>query len=286
MSSVDQDAQRLIETIGRYDRVIVAFSGGVDSSVVAAAAARADLAECLAVTADSPSAARWQLEIATTVAKQIGIRHQIVRTGEGERPEYKRNDTQRCYYCKNTLYEVLGTVASVNNAAGPASAAAPAATILSGTNADDLGDHRPGIAAGRAAGVVTPLADLEIRKSRVRELAEWFQLSNADLPASPCLASRIAYGVEVTPQRLKRIESAEAWLRCQGFDDLRVRLHADELARVEVPRDQITRLVGTPLGEQLTLFLSQLGFRFVTVDLQGLRSGSLNRGLVQLASSP
>lgn len=271
--SIEQLAQQLVERIANCGRVVVAFSGGVDSSVVAAAAQRADLQKCIAVTAHSPSVAKWQIQWAERIASEIGIEHQTVQTKEGERAQYVRNDQQRCFFCKETLYQALASVAE--NAGD--------AVTLSGTNADDLGDHRPGIQAGRLANVQTPLADLGIGKQQVRELATYFGLSNHDLPASPCLASRIAYGVEVTPERLERVEAAEDWLRGRDFSDCRVRIHENELARVEVPVGEIQRLMEPALATELSCHLRKIGFRFVTLDLQGLRSGNLNDVLVPIS---
>ncbi|TWU24148.1 GMP synthase subunit B [Novipirellula galeiformis] len=275
MHNVSTNAARLIERIASFRRVTVAFSGGVDSSVVAAAATRAKLDALVAVTADSPSVPRWQLQWATRIANQIGIAQRVVPTHEGDREEYVRNDTKRCFYCKETLYRTLGQLANHD----------PTTVLVSGTNADDLGDYRPGIEAGKNASVQTPLADLRLGKQEVRELARFFGLENADLPASPCLASRVAYGVEVTPERLSRIEQAETWLREQGFSDGRVRVHHDELARVEVPSDELPRLLSPPLASELNESLRAIGFRFVTVDLQGLESGSMNRVLVQIGEA-
>lgn len=273
--STDDDQRMLHELVtflGRFDSIVVAFSGGVDSSVVAAAARRSGR-PCVAVTAKSPAVAAWQLELATRVADQIGIRQIITETDEWQRDGYRRNDRDRCYHCKQSLYDFLGAISKQQDG-----------TIVSGTNADDLGDHRPGIAAGREADVVTPLADLGIGKLAVRRLARRLGLSNAELPASPCLASRIAYGVEVTPERLSMVERAEDWLRHRGWAELRVRLHADQLARIEVPSDQVESLARLAAQEDLTAAFTQFGFRYVTVDLQGLKSGSMNRVLVQLES--
>ena len=264
-------ADKLVEYISGHSRVAVAFSGGVDSSVVAAAAARANCESLIAITANSASVSKWQQELASTIAAEIGISHQIVSTNELQIDQYAKNDGQRCFFCKQTLYQAIESVA--RNAGG--------ATIMSGTNADDLGDYRPGIEAGNIAGVVTPLADLGICKGDVRRLATHFGLSNAELPASPCLASRIAYGVEVTGERLARVESAESLLRDLGFTDLRVRVHENELARIEVPLQELGRL-DTGMAQEIVQRFTEFGFRYVTLDLAGLRSGNLNLALVSI----
>lgn len=270
--SIRNDARRLIDALATHRRVIIAFSGGVDSSVVAAAAHRAPLESAVAVTAQSPSVPAWQIEIAAKVAAEIGIEHRVVSTHEGDLESYRRNDRDRCFFCKDTLYQTLGRLDDGGTGA----------KIVSGTNADDLGDYRPGIAAGNRRSVSAPLAELGIGKARVRELAEFFELSNHDLPASPCLASRVAYGTEVTPQRLRRIEAAESHLRALGFSSLRVRLHEGELARIEVERDQVPRLVESDRDGSITRKLLSLGFQYVTIDLEGFRSGNLNQALVTL----
>ena len=273
MQTPEQDAQRLISTLRSLGRVVVAFSGGVDSTVVAAAAQAAGPELAIAVTAQSPSVPRWQIELSRKIADEIGIKHHVVATGEGDRPEYQRNDNRRCFFCKETLYESLSEFCSDLS---------DDVTIVSGTNADDLGDYRPGIEAGGLAGVATPLADLGLNKLRVRALAKHFGLSNSDLPASPCLASRIAYGTEVTAVRLRRIEQAEDWLRHKGLTEFRVRLHDGELARIEVPKDQIGFLVELDKDGMMTNVFQDFGFKFVTIDLEGFRSGSMNRVLVSI----
>lgn len=270
-------AQRLVESLASHRRLLVAFSGGVDSSVVAAAACRAGLERVIAVTADSPSVPRWQLNVARQVAEQLGIEHLVIPTHETSLPEYKKNDLRRCFFCKQSLYVAIRAAAGQQFAGQLASF-----EIVSGTNADDLGDYRPGIEAGRMQGVLTPLAELSIGKQLVRELARYFGVPNHDLPASPCLASRVAYGIEVTADRLQRIEQAENVLRDHGFDEVRVRLHADELARIEVPRSQLGQLFALHAEMDLSSQFRLLGFRFVTVDMQGLQSGSMNRTLVSI----
>lgn len=270
--SVQEEALQLETMLAAFDHVVVAFSGGVDSSVVAAAAHRANRVTAIAVTATSPSVPRWQIEVAKRVAAEIGIQHQIMPTREGELEPYRRNDARRCFHCKQTLYWTLAELAEQFQGR----------VLVSGTNSDDLGDYRPGIEAGRQAGVVTPLADLGLSKPGVRELARWYDLSNADLPASPCLASRIAYGTEVTPSRLRKIEQAEDWLRQKGFTELRVRLLAGDAARIEVAKDEIPRLMDLDDEGMVRRAILACGFQSVTIDPDGFRSGNMNRALVSL----
>lgn len=270
-----QKADRLVAAISRHRRVIVAFSGGVDSSVVAAAAARSGAESVLAVTADSPSVARWQLETARQIACEIGIEHQVIQTSETTDSRYVRNDSRRCFYCKQTLYNAIRSITRLESDA----------TIMSGTNADDLGDYRPGIEAGDQVSVVTPLADLGWGKQEIREMARYFGLSNAELAASPCLASRLAYGVSVTPERLSRVERAESYLRELDFGDLRVRLHENDLARIEVSPDEVGRFADADIRLSVERFFRELGFQYVTIDLAGLRSGSMNRTLVNISGA-
>ena len=275
--SIEQDAESLVSLLRGYRRVAVAFSGGVDSSVVAAACQKANLDFACAVTAQSPSVPAWQLETAVAVASEIGISHRVVLTDELENSDYQRNDSNRCFYCKDTLYaSITELINKVVDDQGHE------VTVVSGTNHDDLGDHRPGITAGNRRQVVAPLATLEFGKSQVRGLARYFGLSNHDLPAAPCLASRIAYGVEVTHQRLRQIEQGESWLRAQGVSECRVRLHHDGLARIEVPRNLLESVLELESEGQLVNQFKQFGFNFVTLDLEGFQSGKLNRAIVPL----
>ena len=275
--SIEQDAKSLVSLLRGYRRVVVAFSGGVDSSVVAVACQKANLEFTCAVTAQSPSVPAWQMETAVALASEIGIPHRVVLTDELDNSDYQRNDSNRCFYCKDTLYaSITQLIDKVVDDQGRE------VTVVSGTNHDDLGDHRPGITAGNRRQVVTPLAMLKFGKSKVRELALHFGLSNHDLPAAPCLASRIAYGVEVTHQRLTQIEQGEAWLRDQGVTECRVRLHHDGLARIEVPRNLLESVLELDSDGHLVNQFKQFGFNFVTLDLEGFQSGKLNRAIVPL----
>ena len=284
---VISDAKRLVGYLSEHPFLAVAFSGGVDSSVVLAAAKQAGLKRLIAVTAHSASVAGWQLKIAKQIADELAVEHWVAETAEISRPEYRRNDSSRCFFCKETLYQ---TIQAEIRARIPSEAIDDQSVlsfqIVSGTNHDDLGDYRPGIQAGSEAGVLTPLADLGLNKQSVRALAEFWQLPNHDLPASPCLASRLAYGVEVTAERLKRVEEAEKWLHDRGFRNFRVRLHQGELARIEVSRTQQPTLCDLDLNGELSQHFRELGFQFVTLDLQGFTSGSLNRTVVSIGGKP
>jgi len=261
-----EQRDRLIETLRSYGRVAVAFSGGVDSTVVAQAAQLALGGEAIAVTAVSASLATGELEEAIELARRIGIRHVVVRTEEFSDPNYLRNQADRCYFCKSELYgRLTGMLKQLN-----------VDVIVSGANLDDLGDHRPGLEAAREYGVRHPLQECALGKNEVRELAKAWGLPTWDKPATPCLSSRIAYGEEVTPERTRMIDLAEQWLRSHGLRVVRVRYHKGDLARIEVPLDDIGRLVEMDLRGELTTMFRQLGFKFVTLDLEGFRSGSLN----------
>ncbi len=245
--------------------VVVAYSGGVDSSVVAEVAHRVLGERSLAATAVSASLARRELDAAVALAHERSWNHRIVTTHEVARDEYAVNAPDRCYWCKTELYEVLAPLAAQRSAA-----------MVTGTNADDLGDHRPGLQAAGEHSVRAPLAECGISKAEVRALAVVLSLPTHDKPASPCLASRFAYGVRVTPEGLRRIERAEEAVRALGFTELRVRDHGD-LARVEVPAGQLELAAAS--GGALVDELKALGWRYVTLDLAGFRSGSLNEVL-------
>lgn len=256
----------LLEILKRMESVAVALSGGVDSAVVAQAAFNALGNQAIAVTAHSPSVAEYDRADAAAIARQIGIRHLVLETEEFASPEYQANDGSRCFHCKTELYEKL-------------TAKLPelrARHIVSGANLDDAGDFRPGLSAAAEHGVRHPLQEAGLTKAEVRELARHWKLPLWSKPASPCLSSRIAPGVAATPERTARIEAAERFLRGHGFAECRVRLHEGDLARVEVPSAGLSWFMDEQQRSAFNGLLRQLGFRYITLDLEGLRSGSLN----------
>ncbi len=261
------------ERIGRFAQVVVAYSGGVDSALVAALAADGLGDRALAVTGVSPALAPHLREEARAQARWLGLRHLEVSTAELEDPAYAANPSERCYACKRELHRLLAPIA----------AAAGAATVLDGVNHDDLGDHRPGIRAARERGVVSPLAEAGIDKIGVRRLSRALGLPWWDKPAQPCLASRFPYGEPISAGRLARVAAAEAWLRQRGFAELRVRSQG-ETARIELPAERLEealqRLAADGFRPQLVRRFRELGFTAVGLDLEGLVSGKLNRSLV------
>ena len=268
-AELSRKTDRLQQILADMDRIIVAFSAGVDSTVVAKAAflARGDQAQ--AVTAVSPSLASGEKEEAIRLAELIGIPHQLVSTSEFATPEYRANASNRCFYCKTELYQILNQAIARHDWQD--------ATVVNGANLDDRGDHRPGMQAAADFEVRSPLIEAGLTKADVRDLARHWDLPIWNKPAHPCLSSRIAYGVEVTEERVGRIDAAERFLR-EEFDilELRVRLEPQELARIEVPLDQINRLTGPSALPRVTQKFLELGFQNVTLDLQGFRSGSMN----------
>lgn len=259
-------AERLIELIRGYGTCAVAFSGGIDSTLVAKAAQLALGSKAVAVTGTSASLAEGELDEARSLAQLIGIRHEVLPTLELASPDYARNAPDRCYHCKTELYTQLDGLAERLGVA----------VVMNGANVDDLGDYRPGMNAAREHRVASPLAECGFTKADVRALAAHWQLPTWDKPASPCLSSRIAYGEEVTPERLAMIDRAEQLLRGYGLGNVRVRYHKGDLARIEVPAEALAKLCSDDVRARLLQELPRLGFKFVTLDLAGFRSGSLN----------
>lgn len=268
-------ADRLVECIRSMESVVVAYSGGVDSAVVAHAAFLALRDDAVAVTAVSPSLAPAELDEARHQVRDIGIRHVELKTVEFNRTEYRRNQPDRCYFCKDTLYS---TIEQHRSEFGNA-------VVLNGTNVDDLGDYRPGLQAAAEYHVRSPLVDVGLRKVDVRAVANYWNLRTADKPAAPCLSSRIAYGVEVTETRVARIAEAEAFLKQQlNCRELRVREEANDLARIELPLSILATAAQAEYRTAITSKLRSLGYRAITLDLDGFRSGSMNDVLVSLGT--
>jgi uncharacterized protein len=260
---------RLLELLTSYGSCAVAYSGGVDSAVVAKAAQIALGDSAVAVTGVSASLAAGELEQAAALAREIGIRHEVLDTDELANPAYTANAPDRCFHCKTELFTQLATLVGRLGVK----------EIASGTNVDDLGDYRPGLAAAAAYGVRQPLADCGITKSDVRALAAAWGLPVADKPASPCLSSRVAYGETVTPERLKMIDGAEQIIRALGVSVCRVRYLAGDVARVEVPAYLVMKFSAPQMQSRLANDFARLGFAAVTIDPAGYRSGSLNESL-------
>ena len=249
-------------------RVLVAYSGGVDSAYLALIATQelGDDAACLLGV--SPSVSAVQRKEAVSIAEKFGFRFEIVRTEELDNPDYNSNPTNRCYFCKTELYGKLSAIAAEREMA----------YVLDGTNADDVGDYRPGKQAAAEKGVRSPLVEVGLSKSEIRELSKRHRLPSWDKPASPCLSSRIAYGVPVTIERLSKVERGEAILRKLGFREFRVRVH-DELVRLEIAPAELEKALRPETFGQLGKDFKKLGFRYVTLDLEGFRSGAMNEVL-------
>jgi uncharacterized protein len=258
----------LVDRLRAWPSLVVAYSGGVDSAYLAYAASRVLGRQALAVTADSPSYPERHRAMALAIASDFALQHEVIHTDELDRPEYRANAPDRCYFCKHELYTKLTAIARARGFAA----------VADGSNADDRGDYRPGRRAAREFGVVSPLDEAGLSKADIRALSHAAGLPTWDEPASACLSSRIPYFSEVTDAKLRQIESAEAALRALGFRVLRVR-HHDDIARIELGRDEMPRALDPLVSAAIERELRALGYKYVTLDLKGYRLGSLNEGV-------
>lgn len=258
-----------------YGRVVVAYSGGVDSAYLAHVAVGCLGARALAVTARSASLMQAELHDAVRLAEAMGIPHRVVETGELSRPEYQKNDTGRCYHCKTELFDATQVVA----------AGFEGAVVVDGFNADDLTDFRPGHRAAAEHAVRHPLAEVGLTKAEIRLLSRARDLPTWNKPQLACLSSRLPYGMQVTEARLARVEAVEMALRAEGFFDLRARLvkENDDMVRIELGAAEVPKLVEPEVRARVVAAARAAGFAFVTLDLEGFRSGRMNEGLVQLS---
>jgi len=266
VAELAQKAARLRQSLTRSGRLLVAYSGGVDSAFLAWTAHQVLGDQMRAVIADSASLARTHLEEALAFAREHGFPVDVVETRELENPDYSRNDAMRCFHCKDELFSVLERYCVAH----------PYDAVAYGVNADDQGDFRPGQQAARQHRVLTPLLDAALGKNEIRELARQAGLGVWDKPASACLSSRIEYGRPVTPETLQAVEQGEDALRALGFRQFRVRHHGD-IVRIEVAREELSRALTSDMARELTVIFKKLGFKFVTLDLEGFRSGSMNQ---------
>ncbi|MFZ0808542.1 MAG: ATP-dependent sacrificial sulfur transferase LarE [Candidatus Sulfotelmatobacter sp.] len=264
-SELGTKESKLHSALGQMGRLLVAYSGGVDSAYLAWAAHRARGSEMLAVIADSPSLARTHLTDALAFAKEHGIPVEVIATAELDRPEYARNDSQRCFHCKDELFAMMENLR----------AARGYDTIAYGVNLDDQGDFRPGQQAAQQHHVSAPLVRAGLGKAEIRELARQAGLRVWDKPASACLSSRIEYGRPVTREALSVVERGEDAIRALGFRQFRVRHHGD-MVRIEIAREELERALSPAMAEEFITIFKALGFKFVTLDLEGFRSGSMN----------
>ncbi|MDE0635001.1 MAG: ATP-dependent sacrificial sulfur transferase LarE [Candidatus Poribacteria bacterium] len=262
---------RLYDCLRDYEKVIVAFSGGVDSTFLAEAAQHALGDNALAVTAISDSYPIREMKAAQNIAKQIGIRFETVHTEELELEGYASNPTNRCFFCKTELFDKLRPIADKYSVG----------TIVYGAIPDDVGDHRPGMDAAKQMGIQAPLIDVDLTKVEIREISKAWNLPTWDKPAFACLSSRFPYGMRITRELLRQVDAAEQFLYDLGIRQFRVRHHG-ELARIELDAAEISLLATKEVRSQISSHFKTLGYAHVTLDLQGYRSGSLNEGITKI----
>lgn len=275
MGELETKAQRLEQELKKVPSLVVAYSGGVDSAYLAYAAHRALGEKMLAVTALSPSFSEHDRREAEACVARFNLPHEFIETDELSNLAYRANNPDRCYFCKDELFAKLDELAARRGYAA----------VAYGVNVDDQEDWRPGQRAAREHKVLTPLLDAGLTKSEIRELARRAELPVWDRPASACLSSRIDYGIEVTPERLASIEQGEEALRQLGFRQFRVR-HHDKLVRLEIAAEELPRALTSEMTRKFVEIFKSLGFAFVTLDLEGYRSGSLNTHLIRLSDRP
>ncbi len=265
---LQEKEQQLFAHLRSLERVIVAFSGGTDSAYLAWAAHQVLGPGALAMTADSASLPESHKRDAEAFVQRFGIAHEYVETHEFDNPDYSRNDPNRCFHCKDELFTVLKGVADARGYRH----------IIYGVNQDDLGDYRPGQNAARQHQVAAPLADVHLSKAEIRELSRLADLPTWDRPASACLSSRIPYGTPVTIENVKTVEVGEEQIKSLGFRQFRVRFHG-EVVRIEIAPEELAKALTLEMARQFTAIFKALGFRYVTLDLEGYRQGSLNEVL-------
>ena len=270
-AAIASKQEKLLGLLRAMDRVLVAYSGGTDSAYLAWAAKQALGDNAIAVTADSPSVPRSHMRDAAALTHDFGIRHEIIQTLEFENPEYAANNPDRCFYCKDELFRRMEELAS----------RFPGQTIVYGVNTDDLGDYRPGQKAAKIHEVKAPLVEAGLSKAEIRELSRLAGLPTWDRPAAACLSSRVAYGTPVTVENIQQVETAEEAMKALGFRQFRVRYHSDELVRVEIARDEMPKALSLEMFEKISSSLKTLGFKYVTLDMQGYRQGSMNEVLTE-----